>query len=341
MEQNPPNQKPSESVIRFDCTFCGQKIRVPCIYAGKKAKCPKCKNVVIIPQSTPPHPSQEDKPIRLKSDSDFLAQTPRQSHPPKDDTTLNDEQQFQMLRDAAGLPPLEPPPPPKRKFPALIDIFLYPANAQGVIFLAIAVLVPILIRLIALFLCIFGLLFSLLNVVIGMYIYWFLAQCVRDSAAGNLRAPETMAQTPGIWELLWQIFELIACFALCAAPAAVYFGYTRRIDLPFWLVVGCGAFIYPMTLLAVIMFDSINGLNPLIIILSIFSTFFQYCGLVVLISAIIFLYVQTVRTIPPNLLLRMVLSPLIQAVELYLAMVAAHLLGRFYFRYQEKLNWEV
>jgi hypothetical protein len=37
----------------------------------------------------------------------------------------------------------------------------------------------------------------------------------------------------------------------------------------------------------------------------------------------------------------MVLSPLVQAIELYLAMMAAHLLGRFYFKYQEKLNWDV
>jgi hypothetical protein len=96
-----------------------------------------------------------------------------------------------------------------------------------------------------------------------------------------------------------------------------------------------------MALLAVIMFNSTSGLNPLIIISSIFSTFFQYCGLVALIVAIIFLYVQTIKFLPLNPYIRMALSPLVQAVEFYLAMVAAHLLGRFYFKYQGKLNWEV
>jgi len=271
----------------------------------------------------------------------LLQQKPRLKHiaAPQPDPTQ--DQQFQTLRESAGLSPLEPTPPPQRKFPWFIDIFLYPANAPGMIFLAIAVLIPLLMQLISLFLCIFGLIFSIFNAIIGTYIYWFLAQCVRDSASGNLRAPETMAETPGIWELLWQLLELIACLVLCITPAVVYFGYMRRNDLPFWLIVGCGAFIYPMTLLAVIMFDSINGLNPFIIIPSIFSTFFQYCGLVILIGAIIFLYFQTIKLLPPNLLLRLVISPLVQAAELYLAMVAAHLLGRFYFRYQEKLNWEV
>ena len=153
--------------------------------------------------------------------------------------------------------------------------------------------------------------------------------------------PETVAETPGIWELLWQLLELVACLAVCAAPALVYFLYTHKIGSLFWWLAGCGAFIYPMALLAVIMFDSINGLNPLIIISSIFSTFFQYCGLVVLISTIIFLYVQTTRLLPHSFFLRMVLSPLFQVVELYLAMIAAHLLGRFYFKYQQKLNWDV
>jgi len=329
MEENTPNQRPSESVIRFNCAFCRQQIRVPSIHAGKKAKCPHCKNVVIIPQSPPSHTPQQDEPLFLEHDPVKLT-----------DTKMTRDQQFQMLRDAAGLPPLEPPPPPERKFPALIDIFLYPANAQGLIFLAIAVLVPMLIRVISLFLCIFGIILSLFVAVIEMYVYWYLAQCVRDSAAGGIRAPDTLAETPGIWELLWQVFELLACLAVCAAPAAAYFGYTRRIDMTFWILAGSGAFLYPMTLLGVLMFDSINGLNPIIIIPSIFSTFFQYCGMVILIGAILYLLVQTQRILQPGLL-GFVLYPLLQAAELYLAMIAAHLLGRFYFKYQAKLNWEV
>lgn len=330
-------------MIQFQCKNCGQRFKVSDQKAGKKGKCPKCKNIIIVPrEALAPAKSDTEKtePPSLFTDP-LLQQDPRLEHIAAPQPAPTQNQQFQTLLESTGLSPIEPTPPPQRKFPWLIDIFLYPANVQGMTFLAIAVLIPLLIRLIALFLCIFGLIFLLFNIVILMYIYWFLAQCVRDSTSGNLRAPETMAETPGIGELLWQVLELIACLALCAAPAAVYFGYTRRNDLPFWLIAGCGAFIYPMALLAVIMFDSVNGLNPFIIIPSIFSTFFQYCGLVILISIIIFLYFRMMRLLPPNLSLRLVLSPLVQAFELYLAMVAAHLLGRFYFKYQEKLNWEV
>lgn len=38
------------SVIRFKCKNCGQKIRVPDLHAGRKGKCPKCKNLLLVPE---------------------------------------------------------------------------------------------------------------------------------------------------------------------------------------------------------------------------------------------------------------------------------------------------
>jgi DNA-directed RNA polymerase subunit RPC12/RpoP len=35
--------------IKFHCESCGQSISVPQIHAGKKGKCPKCKNIVVVP----------------------------------------------------------------------------------------------------------------------------------------------------------------------------------------------------------------------------------------------------------------------------------------------------
>jgi len=347
MDENTPNQGMSEPVIRFKCGFCGKQIRVPSIHAGKKGKCPQCKNVVLVPYSTPLSP-RENTPINLKPDLDLLLQP----GPPLDRIAADQpkDQQYEMLRESAGLASLQPPPPPKRNFPWLIDIFLYPANVHGMTFLAIVILIPLLISIFARCIGIFAIIIAvpaaIINAVLGMYTYWFIAQCVRDSASGGLRAPDTVAETPGVWELLWQLLELFACLALCAAPAAAYRAFKLYSEFTppdpyFWVLAGCGAFIYPMALLSMIMFDSMSGLNPLIIIPSIFSSFFQYCGLVVLISAIVFLYVQTTRLLPHDFFLRIILYPLFQVVELYLAMIAAHLLGRFYFKYQQKLNWDV
>lgn len=341
MEEDTPNPKPSEAAIRFVCDFCGRQICVLSIHAGKKGKCPQCNNIVIVP--CPPLPLQEDTPIAPEPDLDMLLQPgiPRDKTP----ADQSKEQQYESLREGAGLLSLQPPPPPQRTFPWLIDIFLYPANIYGLIFLAIVILIPLLIFIVGRCLGVFAVIIlvptAIIDAVIGMYTYWFIAQCVRNSASGGLRAPDTMAETPGLGELLWQVLELVACFAVYAAPAFVYWRYTNRTDSIFWWLAGCGVFIYPMSLLSAIMFDSINGLNPLVIIPSIFSSFFQYCGLVVLIGAIVFLYVQTTKLLPDNFFLRIALYPLVKGVELYLAMIAAHLLGRFYFNYQQKLNWDV
>ena len=38
-------------VIQFSCSKCNHEYRVPDEYAGKKARCKKCKNVNLIPES--------------------------------------------------------------------------------------------------------------------------------------------------------------------------------------------------------------------------------------------------------------------------------------------------
>jgi hypothetical protein len=105
----------------------------------------------------------------------------------------------------------------------------------------------------------------------------------------------------------------------------------------FWSLLAYGVFFFPMGILAVVMFDSINGLNPVLLICSIASKFFQYCALIMFIFILGFLPVALNWIFPQSLIISYISS----VVRIYLIMVVAHLLGRFYRRYQEKLNWEV
>lgn len=329
-----------DSVIRFSCTLCGQKIRVAKASAGKKGKCPKCKSALIVPQvsasdSTPAMPDIRLQPI---PSPDYVA---------PDRTTLTTEQQLQMLRGTAGIGPQTPP---ERKLPWLIDIFFYPANLPGLLFFGIVILIPLILDILMFLMGILAGLIAvpcgIINALIAMYVYWFLVQCIRDSGLGGIRAPETMSETPGLYELFLAIIRILFCLVVCAAPAASYFVWTSRVDTLFWILVGCGGFYYLMAILAVAMFDSIEGLNPLIVIPSIFSTFFQYCGLVVMVAAIVWVLGNARETLKAIILpipvwVSFPLVVLLKCVELYLFMIAAHLLGRFFFKYQEKLNWDV
>jgi len=42
------HEKKQDGFIRFECN-CGQKIKVPSVYSGKKGRCPKCKVQLNIP----------------------------------------------------------------------------------------------------------------------------------------------------------------------------------------------------------------------------------------------------------------------------------------------------
>jgi len=340
------NNKQPAGQICFKCDFCGKQISVPSVHAGKKGKCPQCRNTIPVPYSSTSS-SRENTPIDSKPDLDMLLQP----GPPHERSAADQpkDQQYEKLCQSAGLPSFQPPPPLKRKFPWLIDIFLYPANLYGMIFIGIVVLVPLLcllliyllIEIIGVVAAFFIVMNFIVDIVLLMFVYWFLAECICDSAAGNLRVPNTADNTPGLAEIGLRSIRILFCLVVYLIPACLYHKYTHGFDSFFWIIAGCGVFLYPMALLGVLMFDSICGLNPLVIIPSIFSAFLQYCGLIVLIGAIIFSYVQVIKLLPDDFLLRLVLSPLVRAVALYLTMIAAHLLGRFYFKYQEKLNWDV
>jgi uncharacterized paraquat-inducible protein A len=43
------SEEPKEELIRFTCA-CGKRVKVPAKYAGKTARCPRCKNRVKIPE---------------------------------------------------------------------------------------------------------------------------------------------------------------------------------------------------------------------------------------------------------------------------------------------------
>lgn len=347
------NGRKGNGLVRFSCKSCGQKIRVSAAHTGKKGRCPRCKSTLIVPQPEPPQVANEPELTLEKSQFEdknpplpsgninlepFLQ--PVRKTPP-DNVTLSKEQQIQRLLEIASM---EPEPLPQRKLPWPIDVFLYPSSKPGFLFLGVVVLALFAIEVSML---LFGIIAGffwpfvfLSRIVITLYVYWYLLQCVKDSALGGIRAPETIGESPGLGEMFGAFGRTIVCAGLCAAPAIFYFYYRRAIgiDAAFWILVGAGAFYYPMAILAVTMFDSFTGLSPSIVLPSICSVFIQYCGLLLVSGAMIWLLAQINRA---PLFGAFLLIPFRRMFSLYVLMVAGHLLGRFYFRYQDKLNWEV
>ena len=337
-------------MIKFYCKHCCQKISVPEVQAGRKGKCPRCKNVVIVPKAKDTAAtlsrsiSTDKKTSSRTSDLDpkvfDIPPTDETVNQPSSQAAVSDEA-FEALRAHDERPAApETEALGERKLPWLIDVFLYPVSTPGLINLAILIGVPFLMNVIAMLLGPFALAFGpiafIVSIVIGLYMYWYFAECVRDSANGGIRAPETLAFSPGLGDMWAQALNILACLILFLGPAIFYSLFAKKTDTIFWALSGSGIFFFPMGLLAVLMFDSTSGLNPILLIGSIFRTFFPYFGLVLLFGAAALI----LRGVPDTGGL-LALAVVFHCARVYLAFVAAHLLGRFYWRYQEKLNWEV
>jgi hypothetical protein len=347
--------------IRFRCNYCGQKIRVPSLYAGKNGKCPKCKKPLEVPL------------LKVRPEEDELAlidirapEAGKTKTAPTDyEIDSSDERQKRLEEETEYLSSIyptmvinKPQIAPERQMPWIIDIFLYPINKACLTIMGIvcgALFILGLVSWVVVFLLpifLVGTIISLsiwfIRIVFTMYIYWYFCECIRDSAMGNIRAPETVAETPGVGDLFSQTYKTFGCLAVFLLPCIIYYLFTYQTNSIFWVLLGLGIFTFPMGLLAVIMFDSFSGLNPILIIGSIFSAFIPYCGLVLFLGAIVLL----VRLIIPALALITAMDGFLGFVGLlllygagvvnfYLLMIIGHLLGRFYFRYEKKLKWEV
>jgi DNA-directed RNA polymerase subunit RPC12/RpoP len=351
------------NIVTFRCGNCGRNINVSKKYTGKKGKCPKCGNIIVIPEI------EDAKPVTSQIESGTLLMSPaasvldpslfkvppgvgRAATWPDGHNGLSESAQELVRRpeedkaEAAG----------QRKLPWIIDIFLYPTSVPGLTVIGVIIAIPLLIDILSILLGPFGFFVSIpgffVKIVVGLYIYWYFCECIRDSAEGGLRAPETVGSMASLGEMFWQFLRLVACYAFFFGPVTFYvayndFSYAKTSSAVFWSLQTYGIFFFPMGILAVVMFDSVKGLNPVLLIQSIISAFLQYCGLVILFYGLAVLFIIGIVGLVLAgiaggwVLLALLILLLVSVVFIWLLFVAGHLLGRFYWKYQGKLNWEV
>ena len=233
----------------------------------------------------------------------------------------------------------DPPLAEECRMPWIVRAFIYPLSASGILHIFIFTFCPVLLILIETHVfrhfAIGGIIFLVSFILLIGYGIYYVAYCVFDGSKGNRSAPYIpKLHFPDKWELVGQYFLIFAGAAICFWPVGIYTVYFRRIDLYFWLLLGCGSFFFPMALLSVILFDAISALNPVFIIVSIFKTFIGYCGLF-LFFCVIIAFMIFVLPVPS------LLGFTGHAVRYYLLMVLANRLGWFYWWYKGKLGWGI
>jgi len=338
----------ADSTIKFHCNNCGRKFSVPQTHAGKKGKCPKCKNIIVVPKiqttssvTEPTNAGAAEVSSKSSSYDSALLDIPQKdkiqdlpinhNEISGSSAEYNQEPEEESAEETTTL----------YRLPRFVDMFLYPISTSGLVNLVILSFLPRMLPPLAHLNYWIHPSPSLAIVVILVgYLIYCVSDYVRDSADGNRRAPDielSLSILLNAWELIWLIFSTFVCIAFCVGPLLAYLIINKQTDTIFWILVAYGILFLPMVLLAVVLFDSLRALNPILIIASMLNVFLPYCGLVLLFFVVCGLIAIIIVIMPQSWIISYILS----AVCIYLTIVMAHVLGHFCYQYKERLNWEV
>jgi len=336
-------------MLKFRCPNCAQKLKVQDDRAGRTAKCPRCKERITIPSPAPSEPV----PLELE-DELRLAPPPPSTVAP--DALLDlapgpepmarseraslaaayigaAEQNDDVLLASVGIEP-QPRHTGERPTMWLLDILLYPTSKGGLTTLAIMIGLTMLLPVFSLH-WIIGLIW--LGVIV-LYVGWALGECVYDSAVGGVRAPA--APTVALGEMWSRVSYFIAAYTVYFLPPVIYYLFTRQADLIFdgltlWTVI-----FFPMALVAMAVMDSTTALNPFVLLWAILRTFVSYIALLILLIVLTVL-LNVLWSILTGLVPSVLGILVALASVYYTSMVQAHVLGRFYWRNGERLDWGI
>lgn len=237
---------------------------------------------------------------------------------------------------------------PKRSR-SIFNALLFPANLTGLGHIAIYTLCFALLNWVrSAMITHAGIAISFISLIITIEMFNYFSHCISESACGATAAPDSLltdsfdtgsvsATLGGYFSLQAEYLSMLMPVLICFLPALLYPIFTEQFDHIFFILLGAGAFYFPMLLTAVIIFDSSSGYNPFIHIVSILCTFFSYCLLVFWVTLAIAGIIGLIFILRNSVLAAIILFP----VQMYLTMVITHLLGRFYYLNQARLNWDV
>jgi len=243
--------------FKLTCTHCGHKISVPLIYAGKRIKCPKCNDILVVPKAGGAAPSVNQGDLKdSKSETRYAGFDHDLFDIPQEDSTVNQlsgrgalsEKDLEELHKPVEKTISEEAEPfGARRLPWIIDIFLYPLSFWGLVNIGIFIVVTSFLAEVGRILpdvlgCLFGPLTMFIKLVAYLFIYWYFAECVRDSAEGGLRARNVRGDVPGLWDMFIQLFNIVGCLLVFFIPFVFYVLIARRIDVFRIHTTGLGVF---------------------------------------------------------------------------------------------------
>ena len=333
-------------MLKFRCPNCAQKLSTRDDRAGKVARCPRCKErfAVPCPPAREPVLALDDGLTLIKpaTPPDVAAQEAARRRQLEEEIARAREEDERLLASLGTVSPPAPEQAGERTLPWLLDILLYPISTAGLTSLAIIVGVSFFLQLVSPILAVAGILGGVLvlvlHILMAIYIIWYIAECIYDSATGGTRARDTYMGNVGLGDMWSRAWSLFCVWVIYVAPLVLYAIFARRVVAICWARLAWAVIFYPIGLLAMVVLDSTSALNPFLLVGGVCRTFVPYIGLLLLLVLVIILMALVefvmLRYAPP--LLRVLIA---RTLDIYAAMVLAHVLGRFYWNHSEQLDW--
>jgi hypothetical protein len=182
------------------------------------------------------------------------------------------------------------------------------------------------------------------------FIFAYVQRIIQTAAQGS----DEQAEWPDVsdfWEdVLVPCLQLMGLAAVCLGPGLVFTALAVQasvaagggFDPQYWIVIlvafVLGALYFPMGFLALAMFDSVMGLNPLIVVPAMIKIPLEYLT-VLLLTALIVVISLAQQFAMQYLSVPVLPTLLASGLNLYLLTVQGRMLGLMYYANRQKLGW--
>lgn len=218
-------------------------------------------------------------------------------------------------------------------FAALPGAFAYPFRKDGLILLTGGAAFFALLDWLAAHTFIFGIVLGLVSTA---YLFACMQRIVQSSAQGEDQMPEWPDLTDFWQDIVTPFCQYLGTLALCFTPAlgALVLGQ----PLVAGVLASLGAVYLPMGLLTVAMADSIAGINPVNVVLSILKVPLEYLVTLIVMAVVLVVgyFVEAVLSAVP---IPIVIPLLISFASLFFITVLMRLLGLLYYTNRDRLQW--
>jgi hypothetical protein len=192
---------------------------------------------------------------------------------------------------------------------------------------------------------------QLLITVIGRgYLFSYMRRIVQSSAQGDEEMP-SWPEFGDFWnDIISPFFQALITFGICFGPlqlilatAVIQYAFSQSVS-PLVLLGILGATVwaagyFPMAMLAVAMADSLSGLNPLLVIPSIFRVPTEYLVACCVLVGIVIVRIVSALVLSVVIPIAVVPALLDGFLSLYFLTVEMRLLGSLYHTNKDRLRW--